>query len=358
MHTDKKHGCTRIKRIYRILKEKNLDGLLISNEANVSYLSSFGETESIALISPQGNFFITDFRYQYQAKREISNFNIKTISSFNNRAAPLAVAKIVDKLGLKRIGFESHHLSWEKVSAFKDALNDVEFIPTSNLVERLREIKDKEEIRIIEQAARLSGKALRYLSSIITSGMREKELADTMEYFMRSLGAQRSAFNIIVASGERSAFPHAVSSNKIIKANEVVLVDMGANFKGYNSDLTRVIFLGRITRKLKRIYDIVALAQKKALAKIKVGARIDAVDRAARNYIQQKGLGKFFGHALGHGVGKGIHERPLISPENGERLKAGMVFTIEPRVYIPGVGGIRIEDMVLVTKTGCEVLTK
>lgn len=347
----------RFNRIYRILKKKNLDGLLISNETNVSYLSNCGATEAIVLISLKGNFFITDFRYQEQARAEISNFNIKTIGSFDSKVAPLLVAKIVKKLGLKRIGFESQHLSWERAGAFRDSLRGVEFIPTSNLVERLREIKDKVEIRIIEQAAHLSSEALRYLYSIITPGIREKELADEIEYFMRSQGAQRSAFNIIVASGERSIFPHAVTSDKIIKPDEVVLVDIGAHFKGYNSDLTRVIFLGRITRKLKRIYEIVAHAQKMALAKIKEGARIDIIDRAARNYIQNKGLGKFFGHALGHGVGRDIHERPLISPENRQQLKAGMVFTIEPGVYIPGVGGIRIEDMVLVTKTGYKVLT-
>lgn len=348
----------RLNGIYRILKEENLDSLLVSNEVNLSYLSNIDQVEAVALISPKENFFITDFRYEHQVKAEISNFKVRITSTFDDKTAPSVVAEIARKLTFKRIGFESQHLSWEKLRIFKRSLKEVKFIPTTNIVERLREIKDKEEIKIIERAACLGGETLRYLSSIIAPGMREKELADKMEYFMRVQGAQRSAFNSIIASGKRSAFPHAVTSNRVIKSNEIVLVDIGANFKGYNSDLTRVIFLGRITRKLKNIYDIVKLAQEKALRKIKVGARIDTIDRAARNYIQRKGLGRFFGHALGHGIGKDVHERPLISPKNRDPLKAGMVFTVEPGVYIPGVGGIRIEDMVLVTKTGYKLLTK
>lgn len=348
----------RLSRIRRILKQENLDALLVANETNVSYLSDFAGADSAVLISARENFFITDFRYKEQAKREISDFSIKVISSFNNGTLPETIVRIADRLRIKRIGFESRHLSWEKANLLKNRLGNSELIPTSSLVERLREVKDKQEVALIEQAVRINGEAFTYLSSIIAPGMREKELADKVDYFMRSRGARRSAFQIIVASGEKSAFPHAPTSNKIIKPDETVLVDMGTNFRGYNCDLTRVIFLGRITRKLKRIYDIVALAQKKALAKVRAGARIDTIDKAARNYIQHKGLGRFFGHALGHGVGRDVHEQPLITPENRERLKAGMVFTIEPGVYIPKLGGIRIEDMVLVTKTGYKALTR
>ncbi len=348
----------RLNRICRILKQENLDALLVTNEINVSYLSDFAGADSTVLISAKENFFITDFRYKYQAEREISNFSIKVISSFNNGTLPETIARIVSRLRLKRIGFESRHLSWEKENLLKNRLGNSELIPAPNLVERLREVKDKQEVALIERAARISGEAFTYLSSIIAPGMKEKELADRVDYFMRSRGAQGSAFQIIIASGEKSAFPHALTSNKIIRCNEAVLVDMGANFRGYNCDLTKMIFLGRITRKLKRIYDIVALAQKKALAKIKAGARIDTIDKAARNYIQQKGLGRFFGHALGHGVGRDVHEQPLITPANRERLKAGMVFTIEPGVYIPELGGIRIEDMVVVTNKGHRILTQ
>ena len=337
----------------RILKRKKLDAIFISNPANVSYLSGFKGGDSFLLIAKdKGALFITDSRYLQQAEKEIRGFEILCLKQPIINKIP----QVIKKSRLKRVGFESAHLSYKYVKML-NAKTAQRLIPIDGLIEKFRIIKNMAEIKIIKKSAKIAKKALKKTISHIKAGMNELEVAGYLEWRMRKEGAEKIAFPLIVASGANSAMPHAVSSRRRIKKQEPVMIDCGCVFGGYNSDLTRTIFLGRINAQLNSIYNTVKGAQEKAISLIRPGVKISAVDKAARDYIRKKGLGKYFGHATGHGIGREIHEAPAISGKNPNVLKKGMVFTVEPGVYIPGLGGVRIEDMVLVTNKSCEVLT-
>lgn len=350
-----KMNTTAINKLRQELLRRKLDALLITKRVNVAYLSGFkGEGE--LLITPTKKILIVDFRFEEQAAKEAKSFQIWRGQSFH----PLegSIFRLVKKLKLKRLGFEAPSLSYEFYRKLKGILKSVKLAPTSNIVERLRAIKNAEEIKLLKKAAALSIKSFAFAKQTIRPGRKEAEVARELQYFMRKYGAEDCAFDIIVASGKRSSMPHAPTSHRTIKGNEAVLVDLGVRYSGYNSDLTRMVFLGTIGDKIRQTYEIVLQAQKLAIKAIKTGVKIWQIDKIARRCIAKKGLGAFFGHALGHGIGKEVHEYPSISPQNQDILKQGMVFTVEPGVYIPGWGGIRVEDMVLVTKNGCEILTK
>ena len=337
----------------RILKRKKLDAIFISNPANVSYLSGFKGGDSFLLIAKdKGALFITDSRYLQQAEKEIRGFEILCLKQPIINKIP----QVIKKSRLKRVGFESAHLSYKYVKML-NAKTAQRLIPIDGVVEKFRIIKNKAEIKIIKKSAKIAKKALKKTISHIKAGMNELEVAGYLEWRMRKEGAEKIAFPLIVASGANSAMPHAVLSKRRIKKQEPIVIDCGCVFEGYNSDLTRTIFLGRISAQLRSIYNTVKEAQEKAISLIRPGVKISAIDKAARDYIRKKGLGKYFGHTTGHGIGREIHEAPAISGKNPKVLKKGMVFTVEPGVYIPGLGGVRIEDMVLVTNKSCEVLT-
>ncbi len=323
---------TAINKVRRQLSRHKLDALLVSKEANVAYLSNL-RGEGSLLITPTKKILLVE---------------------------PLedSLAILVKKLRLKRVGLESAWLSLASYRRLKKAVRKVKLTPTANIVEGLRAIKTAEEIKLLRKAAALAVKSFKFAEKLIAPGKTEQEVAMEIQYFMRKSGAEACAFETIVASGKRSSLPHGPSSRKIIRKNEAVLVDLGCRLSGYNSDLTRMAFLGKIRGKLKRVYEVVLKAQQQAIQEVRAGKRASGIDRIARQYITRAGLGAFFGHALGHGIGREVHEYPPISSKNHQILKEGMVFTIEPGVYIPGFGGVRIEDMVLVTKTGCEILTK
>ena len=343
-----------INKVRRELSRQKLDALLVSKEANVSYLSSFAG-EGNLLITPTKKILLVDFRFKEQAEKEARLFQIYHRRAFEPLEDSLAI--LVKKLKLKRVGFESAWLSLASYRRLKKAVGKVKLTPTANIVEHLRAIKTLEEIKLLRKAAALAVKSLEFARKLIKPGKTEQEIAREVQYFMHKSGAETCAFEVIVASGKRSSLPHGPTSRKIIKKNEAVLVDLGCRFSGYNSDLTRMVFLGRIRGKLKRVYEVVLEAQQQAIQAVRAGERASGIDKVARQYITQTGLGAFFGHALGHGLGREVHEYPLICPKNHQILQEGMVFTVEPGVYIPGFGGVRIEDMVLVTKTGCEILT-
>ena len=227
----------------------------------------------------------------------------------------------------------------------------------SDLVEGSRLIKDETEISLIRDSVAILENAVLYFESMLKPGLSENDLASRTEYFIRAASGEWASFEIIVASGPNSAFPHARPGDRIIKPNDMVLLDLGVSYDGYKSDLTRVFFLGRINDKQKKIYGIVKEAQRRSIKAVKPGAKISKIDGIARGFITDKGFGGRFSHSLGHGIGLEVHESPSISSRNHAEIKPGMVFTIEPAVYLPGWGGIRIEDMVLVTKKGFEVLT-
>lgn len=349
----------RLKRLLQKIDSSSLDALLVTSEPNVSYLSGFKGGESIALVSTKGCYFLTDFRYIEEAHKEVSpDFKIVRIERPLSCAAKSPFADTLSFCGVKRLGFEGAHISFSLYERLKNSLTGVKLLPTSNLVEGLRELKDNEEINILKEAAKKALAGVSSAKTFLKPGRTEREAAADLEYFFKTHGADKASFDIIVAGGSNSSMPHAMPTNYKLKKNDQVLIDAGVRLKGYNSDLTRTLFLGRMTRKARRFYNIVHNAQKSAIDVIRPGIKISEVDKAGRSVIEAEGLGKYFGHSLGHGVGLEVHEKPRIANNETGRLKEGMVFTIEPGVYIPDWGGIRIEDMVLVTKSGCEVLTR
>lgn len=336
------------------IREDSLDGLLVSKPANVCHLSGFTGADSYLLITQKKDFFITDFRYEQQAKTEVKNFDIELIG---NVGVFDLIASLIEKQRLKRVGFEAKHISYAEVSRIRDRLRGPEFTPTYDLVEDFRIIKTPSELKLIKKAVRISLSVFKQVSDALEIGKKEKEIAAFVEYRMRTSGADSTSFSTIVLSGKRSALPHGSPSEKRIKNNEAVLIDSGACLDGYNSDLTRVFFLGRIHPALNKIYGIIKAAQEKAIKAIRPGIKACKVDSIARGYIKKHGFVRYFGHSLGHGIGREVHEAPSLSAESKVILRPGMVFTVEPAVYIPGLGGIRIEDMVLVTNSGAEVLS-
>lgn len=346
---------SRLVNLYARLEQVNLDGLLVSSPANISYLTKYPSRDSYLLVSKRGNFYFTDSRYLQECRKRL--LNIAKIDLINHSLA-LPVAHACSKLGLRRIGFEERRLSYADFQRIKAQVGgNINLVPTHGLIEGLRLIKDNQELEKMRIAARITIKALQFIKPHLEPGRKELEIAAELERFIRYEGAHSSAFNIIVASGPNSGFPHHITSHRIMRNNEPVLIDIGTDYFGYKSDLTRVFFLGKINPLARRIYDIVRKANALAIKKIKPGVSFDKIDAASRHYLARSGYAKFFGHALGHGLGLETHEAPRISGRETGELKAGMVFTVEPAVYLPGKFGIRIEDMVLVTQKGCEVLS-
>jgi len=343
-----------IRNIHTKLAQKSLDALLLSSAANISYLVKFLSRDSYFLVSEGENFYITDSRYIEEARKHIK----KTAAVKQTGCAPKTIGQLARNLGLKRIGFEEKYLTLGEYKSIEKELDKkTSLIPTDGLVECLRQVKDNEELKKINKAIEITIKTFNFIKDSISPGKKEIELAAEIEHFIRYNGARSTAFDIIVASGPNSSFPHHMTSQRKIRNNEHVLVDIGVDYLGYKSDLTRVFFLGKITSAVRRIYDIVREAQDRAIRKVKPTVQIDKIDTVARQYITKKGYGGFFGHSLGHGIGLEVHEEPRISPKAKGILEPGMVFTIEPAIYLPGKFGIRLEDMVLVTRKGYEVLS-
>ena len=268
------------------------------------------------------------------------------------------IADLAKKHKIRRLGFESKDLNFAEYSRLKDCLPaKVKLIDTFDIVEDIRKIKDAQELKCIAQGIEITNMTFRHLKKYIKPGLSELQIAAEVEHFIRHNGAQMSAFDIIIASGPNSSYPHASVTNRLVKKGEPLLLDIGVEINGYKSDLTRVFFLDKINSFQRRIFEIVKEAQAKAFEVIKPGVLIREVDAASRNFIAKRGYGRFFGHSLGHGVGLDIHEEPSISSRNNSIAREGMVFTVEPGIYIPNKFGIRLEDMVYVTKEGVEVLS-
>ena len=344
----------KIKSVFLKLEQKNLDGFILSSPANISYLTDYRSRDSYLLISKKENIYFTDSRYIEEAKNNLSpKFSVKKING--------SIFKLISgsccALGLKRVGFEERYLPFAEYQKIKEGLNQrINLVPFYGLVEELRQLKSPEELEKIKKAIQITIAALKFAQDFITPGRKEIEVAAELERFIRYHGAYASSFDIIVACGANSSFPHHISSERKIKNHEPVLIDIGVDYLGYKSDLTRVLFFGKINVYVTKIYNIVRQAQDRAIRKIKPGIPIKEIDAAARQYIKQKGFGGFFSHNLGHGVGLEVHEEPQISPKVDDKLIPGMVFTIEPAIYLANKFGIRWEDMVLVTQKGYQVL--
>jgi len=345
----------RLKNIYAKLNENNLDGLILSSDANISYLTETPSRDSYLLVTKKENLYFTDSRYTAEAKISLKG---KCVVKKINGSGFKLIADACSILKLRRVGFEERHLPFAEYKKIKEFLaKHVDLAPTHSLVEDLRKIKEAAEVKLIKQATRITIAALRYAQNCLKAGKKEIEVVGDLERFIRYEGGSNCAFDTIVASGPNSAYPHHIPAERKLRNNEAVLIDIGTEYQGYKSDLTRVFFLGKISVLARRVYDIVAQAQKRAIQEISPDKKISKIDACARQYITQKGYGACFGHSLGHGIGLEVHEEPHISPKESGLLKPGMAFTVEPAVYLPGKFGIRLEDAVLVTEKGCEVLS-
>lgn len=308
------------------------------------------------IFSGSGNFYFTDSRYTHQARKALGGSCM--VIEFNGSFAQ-TISSWIKKLKFKSIAFEERKLSYAEYQLIRKGLDYYqEMIPTFGIVESLRAIKTAFEIAKIRRAVDIAIEAFGFAAEVIKPEVKEIEVCSKLESFIRCRGATGASFQIIVASGENSSFPHHISSSRKIKNNEPVLLDMGADYQGYKSDLTRVFFLGKIKNSFSNIYNVVLEAQKKAIQALQNGQRRpDKIDEVARDHIKNKGFGRFFKHSLGHGVGLEVHESPNLSKYETSCLKPGMVFTVEPAIYLPGKFGVRIEDMCLITKNKVEVLS-
>jgi len=349
---------SRLEKLRQSLDEKEIDGIFVSQPENRSYLSGFDGSSGCLLITPQDTILATDFRYIEQAKTQAPDYQVFKIT--NN--VPDWFPRLIAEVNLNRLGFEAGDITFAMYRQLSDTLSKaqsrLQLVPVNGLVESLRVIKEPEEIELIARAAEITDKAFEHFEDIVRIGMTEKEVAWEIEKFMRENGSQALPFDIIVASGPNAALPHAKPSQRQINAGEPVLIDMGANYGGYSSDLSRTICLGTPDDTFKKVYDTVLGAQLAALAIIKEGMSGEEADNLARIVIEQAGYGEAFGHALGHGVGLAAHEQPRLGLNSTELLGSGMVFTVEPGIYLPGWGGVRIEDLVVMENGKIKVLSK
>ncbi|MCR6096681.1 aminopeptidase P family protein [Salipaludibacillus agaradhaerens] len=334
-------------------KENGIDGILITNPYNRRYLTGFTGTAGVVVVSDEKAKLITDFRYIDQAQEEVVEFEVIQ----HNRALHEEVANQVKEMGITRLGFEKNVMTYSHYDTYKATIN-CELIPVSELVENLRLIKSNEEVVIIQEAVDIADAAFSHIQSYLRPGVKEIDISNELEFFMRKNGAVSSSFDIIVASGYRSALPHGVASDKVIEKGELVTLDFGAYYKGYCSDITRTVAIGEPSSQLREIYETVLQAQLIGVNHIKAGLTGKEADALTRNYINEKGYGQYFGHSTGHGLGMEVHEAPGLSHRSDKRLKAGMVVTVEPGIYMTGIGGTRIEDDILITDNGNNILSK
>lgn len=344
----------RVDALRQLMAAGRIDGVLAYSNENRRYLSGFTGSTGFVVIGRNVAEFITDFRYKEQAAIQCKGFEV--VIQSNNLMEKLAEALRRD--GIKRLGIEEDFMTVGFCEDLKTAMPGVELVPARSVFARLRVTKDASEIENIRKAAGIADEAFKHMLGYIRAGMREAEVALELEFFMRKKGASALSFDSIVASGVRSSLPHGKASEKVIEDGEFLTLDFGCVYNGYCSDMTRTVFIGKATEKHRKIYDIVLRAQVEALKGIKPGVSGKAVDKIAREIISSEGYGEYFGHGLGHGVGLAVHEDPRLSPLGENILEAGMIVTDEPGIYIPEFGGVRIEDLVLVTENGAETLSK
>jgi Xaa-Pro aminopeptidase len=342
------------------MKELKLDGLLLTHPPDLTYLTNFSGDDSVGLVTAKAIHIVTDFRYQEQAELEAG----WTELSVRDGQMANAVAKAVDGAAVVRVGFEANFTSFGQVAALDKAIKElkgskkVELVPLEDVMLNLRKVKDDQEIGLIRKSIAVAEEAFEAVRDEIKVGQSENHLAGRLISELRSRGAETTSFEPIVASGANSSLPHHRPGEALIRRDMPVLIDWGAKFDGYCSDLTRTFIVGRASPKLKQIYKVVYEAQLAAIAFLRPGVTTKQADRVARDVIDKAGFKDNFGHGLGHGLGRDIHELPSMRHTgHEEELRPGMIVTVEPGIYIPGECGVRIEDDVLITHSGCEVLS-
>ncbi|WVP28061.1 Xaa-Pro peptidase family protein [Bacillus licheniformis] len=343
----------KLNKLRKLFGGLGIDGILVTSGVNLRYITGFTGSSGLAVISDDQAVFITDFRYTEQAKDQIKGFDIVQHAG----GIVQKTAEVIKEMGINKIGFEQDKMTYGTYATYKEQLGAAELVPVSQSVEKLRLIKSSEEIKILKEAAKIADDAFSHILTVIKPGITEIEVANELEFYMRSQGADHSSFDMIVASGVRSSLPHGVASGKAIEKGDLVTLDFGAYYKGYCSDITRTVAVGEPDDELKRLYQTVFEAQAIGMRSIKPGITGKQADAYTRDYISSQGYGDYFGHSTGHGLGMEVHESPALSARSDQMLEKGMVVTVEPGIYIPGKGGVRIEDDIVLTEEGNESLT-
>ena len=338
------------------LRPVDLDAILVSAPSNVSYLTGFSGDSSVFFLGRDRDLIVSDGRFTTQLAQECPGLEAHIRPPGQEMNATLA--RIIETMGARRVGLEATSWTIAEYESMREAAPTVAFLGVKGRVEALRQIKDEAEIAAIRESVRYAERAFTMLRAGLRLGESEKDVADLLEGYLRRCGATGASFPPIVAVGARSALPHArPTATTVIGQDDFVLVDWGATGRPYKSDLTRVLVTGKVTSTFEAIYRTVLTAQERGIAAIRPGVKAHDVDAEARSVIEEAGFGRFFDHGLGHGLGMDIHEAPRLRKESEVTLEPGMVITVEPGVYLPEWGGIRIEDDVLVTPDGCEVLS-
>jgi Xaa-Pro aminopeptidase len=335
-----------------LLRRISLDAILFWSLENIRYLCGFTGSDGALIYSGEEGVFLSDSRYEEQARGEVRGAVFRKY-----RKKIEGISHGLRSLGVKRLGFEASALTWESYQQLKERLPRVSLVPLAEELTLLRARKEPEEVDKIRRAIGIASESFRDTLSRMKPGVREKTIGEHLEIRMKRRGAESSSFPIIVASGARAALPHGKPSVKRMEKKEMVVIDFGSVHEGYHSDETKTVILGRPELRQRKIYDLVRKAQERAIQAVRPGESVRRIDSAAREIITRAGYGKFFGHGTGHGIGLAVHEGPTLSPRGSGVVKEGMVFSIEPGIYLPGWGGVRLEDLVLVTGRGCEVLT-
>lgn len=334
--------------------ESSLDALIVSSLANIRYLTGFSGSNALVVVTGKRAYFVSDSRYALLSAHEVRKFR-----RIIGRGGLLEDASAAGTLrGCRDAGFESDSLTYAQYRSIGKNFPGVRFHPAPGLVEGLALVKDARELKAIEEAAAVSDSVFSGILRSLRPGATELDIASEIMRLNRSNGGESDPFDVIVASGERGALPHARPTSRRLRRGEFVILDFGSTVRGYCSDMTRTVSLGRAPARLRAAYAAVLEANESAAASARAGIEAKNLDAVARSCLRRRGFGKFFTHSLGHGIGLRVHERPRVSPLSREMLVAGSVITIEPGVYLPGCGGVRIEDDVVLGDTGCRILTR
>ncbi len=345
----------RLSRLRGAMEAAQLPAFLVTDPINVGYLSGFTGSTAVLVVTRDQALFVTDARYTVQAQRECPGFDIRQTEI--TQSLMDRVAAEVKALGRAPVGVEAETITVSRFEKMKKALEGMELRPTEDVIENLRAVKDEGEIDLIRTACGIVDRAFEFVLTLVRPGISERDLATEIEYFMKKAGSEKEAFDTIVASGARSALPHGRASDKPLEPGDFVTFDYGARVGGYHSDITRTIVLGTATDRQREVYQVVLDAQQAAVAALRPGISGKEADGVARNRIASRGFGDYFGHGLGHALGRHVHDGAGLTQRADLTLAAGMVMTVEPGVYIENWGGVRIEDDVVVRDGAAEVLT-
>ena len=345
----------RLEKIKLSLNQNNLDGIIITNLKNIRYISGFSGSSATCLIINESEYFISDGRYKIQSEIEVKNMEIFIDDESNFDI--IKKQKLINNKKLK-LGFESDKTTHDELQSLKLLFPQVNWVPIKNIIENISKIKDKQEIQCIRQAVEITDEVFDQIIPDLRIGLNEKEIAAKISFALKILGADEDAFRPIVAGGPNSALPHAFPSSRELQKGDFLILDFGAKYNGYHADMTRTVVIKECSEKQKEIYNIVSESQKLGIKNISDNTDCKHIDSICRNYIKTSGYGDNFIHSTGHGLGLEIHENPRFSKNSKDKIYSNYIMTVEPGIYIPNLGGVRIEDDVIVKKTNSEILNK